>query len=343
MPTAAIAIKNKKPCNDLYSSIMRTGMVTVLHTSNTIKECRQKLAESRPNVLLLGLDLPGNREDANWIDFCRRVHEEYPALKILTVISFDEYLKHKESLNSLTSGYISKEALPNMIITAIETVNHGNFFRYDQAVDTVQEDVPDERFDTLNKEILESLVTGNINREEVERISNFIDTIEKIHLDILKKLLAKEKENPDVDNWGENYLKRFIEKLFIKGYSNWAIADLFEIDIKTVRLYRLDFILQIRGNNSMAYIRKDGEAVHFEQKELLLLKLIAAGYTSEEIGHKILYKAVDTIKSERKILLEKSGARNTMAMVIDALRMGLIKMEDILEDIDLYHDKIDGV
>ena len=66
-------------------------------------------------------------------------------------------------------------------------------------------------------------------------------------------------------------------------------------------------------------------------REAQLLRLIAAGYSNEEISD-YLDRSIETIKTNRRNLIEKFGTKakeNTMSMVIKALRMGLIRLEEI--------------
>ena len=120
--------------------------------------------------------------------------------------------------------------------------------------------------------------------------------------------------------------------MLIRGHSNWDIADMLNIRIEVVRLYRLEMILNLRGQNSMVYaVKKDGGMVELTRREGKLLRLIAAGYTNKEIAEKFFFRNIETVKSTRKILIERLGQKNSMTMVINSLRTGLIKMEDIDE------------
>ena len=79
----------------------------------------------------------------------------------------------------------------------------------------------------------------------------------------------------------------------------------------------------------MVAVKKDGEPIRLARRELQLLRLIAAGYTSQEMADDILYVDKETVKTLRKNLIQKFEAKNAMSMVIDAMRMGLLKIEDI--------------
>lgn len=318
-------------CDYFCTTLQKSNTAKVINTFAKIKECREALAISRPDVLILGPDLPGDKEDANWINFCTKIRKDYPAMKILAVISHDEYIISKESLNSLMSGYISKDALPDVIISAVKAVTEGEFFCYDKVTGPVKDQKLDENpvwLNTMMQEMIKNMNIDGYHQEMIDKLSQIIDEYEINRMKLIKILLEKEKDNLDDDSVNK-YLKMLIESLLVKGHSNWDIANMLNIRLDTIRIFRMELILKLTGINSVAYtINRNGQPVELGQSELRLLRLIAAGYTNEEIA-KNLYKAVETIKSERKNLIGKLDERNSTTMIINALRKGLIKMEDL--------------
>ena len=330
MITVYVAIKGKKICGDFCSAIEVSNDIKVTKIFSTIKDCKEALVTGAPDVLLLGLDLTANKKDASWIDFCIHIRNTYPTLKILTVVTYDQYAENKEVLNKITSGYISLDALPKVIISAIEAVKKGKFFRYDRIASPARKEEPKpEWLDTMKREMIKNVIVDGTNQESIEKLSQFIEATDKIRTDMIVDMFVQRKEHLDAD-WVDKNLMLLIENLLIKGYPNWEIADMLNISIETVRLYRLEFILRISGKNSMAYgVRNDGKHIKLSRRELQLLRLIAAGYTNQEIADKILYRDIETIKSIRKDMIEKFGAKSTISMITSALRMGLINLEDV--------------
>jgi len=326
MISVYITVKSKKLRDDFCSSIDKSDSVKVADTFDTLRECRKKLSISLPDILLLGLDLP----DGYWIDFCTEMREKYPALKILAITSYEEYTIFKNSLNSLTSGFISKDALPKVIVAAIHEVMEGNFFRYDKIVaPEKEEEVYPEWLQTMIRKMIEELKKESDHREMIEKLSLMIHAIENEQRMIIKNLMMDEKDNLNPNIVGR-YLKLLIENLLTKGYTNWEIADMLHISIETVRLFRMEFVLRLSGKNSMVLaVKKDGEPINLARREHQLLRLIATGYTNQEIADKILYVDIETVKTLRKNLIQKFEAKNSMSMVINALRMGMLKIEDL--------------
>ena len=326
MTSVYVTIKSKKLNEEFCSSIDKSDSAKVMDTFYTMKDCRKKLAVRVPHVLLLGLDLP----DGYWVDFCKEIREKYPKLKILAITSYDEYSVFKNSLKSLTSGYISKDALPKVIVFAIEAVMGDEFFHYDKIVVPVEKDEPEpDWLQTVIPQMVKKIKKDDDRQETIEKLSQMIQATEKVRRTMIKELLTDEREYLEAD-CVDRYLRELIENMLIKGYPNWEIADVLNISIETVRLYRMEFILKLSGQNSMILaIKKDGETIRLGRREQQLLRLIAAGYTNQEIADNILYLDIETVKTLRKNLILKFDAKNTMSMVINAMRMGLLKVEDI--------------
>jgi len=338
-----IVIKNKKLNEYICSVIKKLDVAETTDFFYTLKECRKKMAVQPPNVLLLGFDF--SEKDLNWIDFCTEMREKYKSLKILAVVDFKQFQENKKMLYKLTSGYISTDALPDVIVSAVKAILAGKFFIYNRI--GVPKEEPDGEL--LKKDYLDLLKTtypellkknyqemteqesDDDEREMIDKLSQFIDVTERFRAELIKNQLSKENTRPDKRHL-DNYLTPLIENLLIRRHSNWDIADMLNISIETVRLYRLETILNLRGQNSMAFtIRKDGKIIELPPREGQLLRLIAAGYSNEEIAEKFFFKSVHTVKSTRKTLIERLGQKNTMTTVIHALRTGRIKMEEIDE------------
>ena len=327
MISVYVAIKSKKLNEEFCSSIDKSNTAKVTDTFYTLNDCKKKLSVRTPHILLLGLDLP----DGYWADFCKETKEKYPDMKILAIASYEEYSVFKNALNNLTSGYISKDALPKVIVSAVNAVMNGEFFRYDRLDVPVEftEETELEWQQTAIQKMIQKIKTDDNPHETIEKMSQMIYAIEKERTMMIKNMLTAEKDNIDNEHI-DKYLMQLIENMLIQGCPNWEIADTLNINIETVRLYRMELILKLSGKNSMILaVKKHGETIKLARRELQLLRLIAAGYTNQEIADDILYVDIETVKTVRKNLIQKFEAKNAMSMVIDAMRMGLLKIEDI--------------
>ena len=376
----SLALNGKKLTDDFDVFIGKSKTISVLDKFNSANEClsvfsgrlktmelpTKKKTVRLPHVLFLSLGFP----IVPWTDFYIELHQlfddkGYPPPKIIAVITYDEYVKHKQALNALTWGYISEYAWPKVIELAVYSVCGGHFFRHNK-VET-EETEKNDLFNTGNlqqmiqeeelkhddspayeeepdPEWLSPLLSSIISeatknskvkgdyKEMAENLSLIIHATEKTRLSLIKLLLS-EGLSPAEE---EDYLSQLIDHLLIKDESNWDIADKLndandEDFINKVRFRRLQLILRLTGKNTMMnQLEEKDEMIKLSHRDIQLLRLIAAGYSNDEIAV-LLNRSVDTVKTNRRNLIDKFGMyyENTMSMVIKALRMGYITLEDV--------------
>lgn len=63
--------------------------------------------------------------------------------------------------------------------------------------------------------------------------------------------------------------------------------------------------------------------VEFTEREMEVLRLIAAGYTNEEAAEK-LFTSKRTVEGHRQAMIDKTGSRNSLALISFAMRNGLL-------------------
>jgi two-component system response regulator NreC len=63
--------------------------------------------------------------------------------------------------------------------------------------------------------------------------------------------------------------------------------------------------------------------VEFSDREMEVLRLIAAGFTNEEAADK-LFTSRRTVEGHRQAMIDKTGSRNSLALVAFAIRHGLL-------------------
>ncbi len=134
-----------------------------------------------------------------------------------------------------------------------------------------------------------------------------------------------------------------IKIVALTGYNNWiTIRRMLDTGIsgyvlKTSPLYEaLNAVDNVMDGDaylckkSLLLLRKEIKELFFwvTVGEQNLLRLIAEGYTNNEIADK-LYLAPETIKTKRKFLKEKFDGKSTIGMLKKAMQMGLI-WEDLV-------------
>jgi len=318
-----------------------------------------------PDVLLIDPDLWREQKEeadfeskeAKWVDFCKDLRYLYPELKgtsknparhaelvsasplyqgiadhvrnddcaksvvfrsplkFILTLSFKDYRTNKRTISdeielppNLISGYISKNSKPKIIRKAVEEAAKGRIFTYDEICDLVEKEEVPEWLDTMMREVIHTNHEDGFCKDKTDKLSQIIHDAENRHL---KKIV--------------------IEYLIYKGYSNWKIAEMLNISGDEARLARAAFIHRLTETNSMIYaLNTKGEIITLAGRDMELLVHIASGYLNKEIAA-ILNLNEETIKTLRRELIVKFGAKNTMSMIMYALRNGLIKMEDISE------------
>jgi DNA-binding NarL/FixJ family response regulator len=310
----------------LCVAIDESGMYSVIGISHSLQDCKKELALKVPQILLLGLAF----RDGNVADFCTEIRKDYPDLKILMLTDDDDSSITWQIIEENgASGFIRKDALPEELIAGLDAVMNGDEYLGGRI--GIQEGPPEahpEWFISLKKEILDLMDKTYSNGEAIERLSFIAGYINQCRALLIADLFDNDPQALDDDTTDE-YLKMLIESLLVKGYSNWEIAGKLKMNMDTVRIYRMGLIQKLGAKGSMRFAQRHvNELVHFTHNDIQLLRLIAAGFTSRQIADK-LYLSTEAIHSRRQELIYKSGAKNTMELIMDAFRQGLIKMEDI--------------
>ena len=333
MKKVYIAVRGKVLAGKLSSVIENSYPIIKqndIEVFNSLKECSEKLKIHTPDVLLLGMNLPGK----NWVNFCNKIRKEHPFLKVLMVTSYEKYFEYKDDLENeeLISGYISEDASAEAIVAGIETVMKKKPFNYTE-FDSAAAEKDDEWIKPFLKELKKDFSAGYNDLEKIERLSQLIDFFNEYRRIIIDNLLAEELEK-DEDRQNHKRMdelsaQRF-EHLFVKGYNNWKIGYKLQLNnIEEIRKARMEFIRKIADKSSMIILPKmNDKAVELTDRELEVLNETAAGYTNEEIGNQLAI-SIETVKTHERNLREKFGVGNAMEMVIKALRLGIIKLDHI--------------
>lgn len=88
-----------------------------------------------------------------------------------------------------------------------------------------------------------------------------------------------------------------------------GISIHFDITIKTSEVKETQFLLQ---KKSGTHIQINNQKLSI--REIEVLGLIMQGHTNNDIAEK-LFISYETVKSHRKNILEKTGAKNTAALI----------------------------
>lgn len=97
---------------------------TVVGEATTAAEAYASIAAKAPHVVLMDVNLP----DASGIEATRKIHAEWPELKILVVTSSVDASVASDALLAGASGFLRKEDCSDELVRAIRLVLAGKIF-----------------------------------------------------------------------------------------------------------------------------------------------------------------------------------------------------------------------
>ncbi len=95
----------------------------------TAAEARQRIAQSRPDIVILDLSLP----DQNGLDLLKELVVHYPELPVLVFSGHDESLYARRVIRAGGKGFLRKEAPTADLLIAIRAVLNGKIYLSDAA------------------------------------------------------------------------------------------------------------------------------------------------------------------------------------------------------------------
>ena len=150
----------------------------------------------KPDVLLMDISMPG----LNGIEATRQLKKRFPELKVLILTMHDNEEYIFETLRAGASGYLVKRSAPDELISAIHAVYQGDSFLSPSISKRVIEefvrvgrrpDKDDDAFEKLTdreREVLQLIAEGRVNREIAELLHISIKTVESHRAHIMEKL-----------------------------------------------------------------------------------------------------------------------------------------------------------
>jgi DNA-binding NarL/FixJ family response regulator len=147
------------------------------------------LKKNKVDVILLDINLP----DISGIDLCKKIHKEFPEIKILGISTFSERSYISRMIENGASGYLIKSASAEEIVEAIDTVLKGKMY-LSVSMEHIAKPLsimPSDNLPALTKrekEILQLISEGLTNNQIAEKLFISPLTVDSHRKNLLTKL-----------------------------------------------------------------------------------------------------------------------------------------------------------
>ena len=177
--------------NGLQKILADVPNIRITGIYNNGDELLEALVKQQPDVLLLDIQMPGK----SGIELAAIITKTYKNIKIIALTNVDVLAQIKKILQQGVLGYLLKDASPEIIVKAIETVNEGDQY--------IQEGLKQQLLNSLSmlnakqivtrreKEILQMIVDEFTNQEIADKLYLSLRTVENHRNNLLQKLKVK--------------------------------------------------------------------------------------------------------------------------------------------------------
>ena len=148
------------------------------------------LLHQQPDVILMDINLP----DKSGIDLCKEVKQQYPAVYIIGLSTFNQQSFIEKMIGNGASGYLLKNATQEELMEGIETVIKGKqFLSFDAAISLRKPETHNDApvITRREKEVLELIADGMTNNEIAKKLFISTTTVDTHRKNLLAKFEAK--------------------------------------------------------------------------------------------------------------------------------------------------------
>ena len=159
------------------------------HATNAAS-CHAFLLHQQPDVILMDINLP----DKSGIDLCKEVKQQYPAVYIIGLSTFNQQSFIEKMIGNGASGYLLKNATQEELMEGIETVIKGKqFLSFDAAISLRKPETHNDApvITRREKEVLELIADGMTNNEIAKKLFISTTTVDTHRKNLLAKFEAK--------------------------------------------------------------------------------------------------------------------------------------------------------
>ena len=161
--------------------------IQVVGVAASGEELLEHLGGWKPDIVIQDLLLPGGMDG---IETTRRVHERAPEVRVIALTASTDEARMAGVLRAGASGYVRKDAEPEMLLAAVRAVARGRTF-IDPSV--VRFAPPAEELTPREREVVRLLAAGRSNKE-IATALNIGEETAKTHVGrVLAKLQAENR------------------------------------------------------------------------------------------------------------------------------------------------------
>ena len=187
-------------------AVVRSGLRLLINSQRDMevvgeakdgREVLPKVRESRPDIALLDLSMPGG----GGLQAIGQLRREEPAVRVLVLTMHDDPDYLRSVLSAGGFGYVVKRSADSDLLSAIRTVSHGERFVDPSIGETLVQEIlrdsgpggtggesEEARLSPREREVLGLLAHGYTNTEIAEKIFVSVKTVETYRARLSQKL-----------------------------------------------------------------------------------------------------------------------------------------------------------
>lgn len=173
----------------LHSLLSRLENIEVIGSVSNAFDAIPFIQKNMPDVVLLDINLP----EISGIDLCKKIHQNFPSIRILGMSTFSERSYISRMIENGASGYLIKSASAEEIAEAINTIQKGKIY-LSVAMEHLARPLsvlPSDSLPALTKrekEVLQLISEGLTNNQVAEKLFISPLTVDSHRKNLLTKL-----------------------------------------------------------------------------------------------------------------------------------------------------------
>jgi two-component system response regulator NreC len=165
--------------------------IEVVGEASESREVIEKAQELAPDVILMDFTLP----DRGMLRTIRILNKSNPHIKVLAITNHDNREEIVSGIKAGAAGCVSKGAPGTELVSAIRTLQRGEFFLYPSAVATLINDYrqlkrtePYDQLTPRQREVLKLIAEGHTSREIADLLHTSLKTVQNQRVAVMEKL-----------------------------------------------------------------------------------------------------------------------------------------------------------